>query len=103
MFEVADVVLNSLGLRLGLQSLLFELANFFTQRANTIQDVRVVDLSLYPLHQGGTGFASTADSFVSELAIAQIFTLHLESVAFCHLFLIVIIDDAGNEIISSHD
>ncbi|GJC94168.1 hypothetical protein ColKHC_02994 [Colletotrichum higginsianum] len=72
-------------------SLLLELVDLVSERADSVQDLRVRDLCLHPLHQRTAGLAGTVDLVEGELGRLG------------HLALVVEVDDAGNEIVATDD
>ena len=56
-----------------------------------------------PLDQGTTSLTGAVDSLVREILLGEEFILHLDAEVARHWRLIVVVDDAGNEIVTANN
>ena len=90
-------------LALRLSRLILQILDFLPQRSDSIQNVRVVNLSDHPFAQRSARPRSAIDGLEREGGEREEFRLHLLPQLTRHRMSGIEIDDAGNEVVSSNN
>ena len=101
--DLRNLVLDRLRRRLGIERTLLKLFDFVPKRADFLQNECVLDLRIDPLYEWTASLGSTIDTLIAEVLLGQELVLDLQREIAGHLSLVVVVDDAGNEVVALHD